>query len=83
MNYKNMANKILALVFCLFLLAIWLRVTYRHIPAVEMFYTAMEGALVGGIADWFAITAIFTKPLGFPWHTALLPRHRGLFRKFY
>lgn len=38
-----------------------------------------EAALVGGVADWFAVTALFEKPLGFPWHTALLPRRRAEF----
>lgn len=76
MNYKNMANKILVVVFALFLLAVWLKHIYRDQQMYIMFYTVMEGALVGGIADWFAITAIFKKPLGFPWHTALIPRHR-------
>ena len=38
-----------------------------------------EAALVGGAADWFAVTALFEKPLGFPWHTALLPRRREEF----
>ena len=38
-----------------------------------------EAALVGGVADWFAVTAFFEKPLGFPWHTALLPRRRADF----
>lgn len=76
MSYKNLANKILAGVFSLFLLSIWLRHVYKDILMIEMFYAVMEAALVGGIADWFAITAIFRKPLGFPWHTALIPRHR-------
>ncbi|GMB02238.1 DUF445 domain-containing protein [Pelosinus sp. IPA-1] len=76
MNYRNMANKILAFVFCLFLLSIWLRYVYRDVLFIEMFYTVMEAAFVGGVADWFAITAIFKKPLGFPWHTELIPRHR-------
>lgn len=31
-----------------------------------------EAAVVGGVADWFAVTALFGKPLGFPWHTALI-----------
>ena len=35
-----------------------------------------EAALVGGVADWFAVTALFKKPLGFPFHTAILPRRR-------
>ena len=40
-----------------------------------------EAALVGGIADWFAVTALFKKPLGFPFHTAILPRRRKDFVK--
>jgi len=33
-----------------------------------------EAGLVGGLADWFAVTAIFRRPLGLPIpHTALIP----------
>ncbi|WP_416829133.1 DUF445 domain-containing protein [Ectobacillus polymachus] len=36
-----------------------------------------EAGLVGGLADWFAVTALFRHPLGIPIpHTALLPRNR-------
>jgi len=36
---------------------------------------AAEAAMVGAIADWFAVTAIFKHPLGIPIpHTALIPR---------
>ena len=35
--------------------------------------------MVGGIADWFAVTALFKKPLGFPFHTAILPNRRAEF----
>jgi uncharacterized membrane-anchored protein YjiN (DUF445 family) len=36
-----------------------------------------EAALVGGLADWFAVTALFRKPLGLPIpHTAILPRNK-------
>ncbi len=76
MKNKNMANKILLIVFVLFLVAIGLKYYYKDKVIVEMFFAIMEAALVGGIADWFAITALFKKPLGFPWHTALIPRHR-------
>lgn len=76
MNYKNIANKILAFVFMLFFLSIYLRYIYKDLLVVKIFSDVVEAALVGGIADWFAITAIFRKPLGFPWHTALIPRHR-------
>ena len=34
-----------------------------------------EAAMVGGVADWFAVTALFRHPLGIPIpHTALIPR---------
>lgn len=75
-NSKNMANKVLLGVFILFLLASGLKYFYKDILLVELFCAVMEAALVGGVADWFAITAVFKKPLGFPWHTALIPRNR-------
>lgn len=37
-----------------------------------------EAAMVGGLADWFAVTAIFRRPLGLPIpHTAVIPRSQG------
>src|SRR5262249_6785063 len=34
-------------------------------------------ALVGGLADWFAVRALFVHPFGIPFpHTALIPRNR-------
>lgn len=36
-----------------------------------------EAALVGGLADWFAVTALFRHPLGLPIpHTAIIPRNK-------
>src|SRR5262249_36616401 len=36
-----------------------------------------EAGIVGGVADWFAVTALFRRPLGAPIpHTALIPRNR-------
>ncbi|AEK57180.1 DUF445 domain-containing protein [Acidithiobacillus caldus] len=36
-----------------------------------------EAAMVGGLADWFAVVALFRHPLGLPIpHTAILPRQR-------
>ena len=37
-----------------------------------------EAALVGGLADWFAVTALFRHPLGLPIpHTAIIPTRRA------
>lgn len=36
-----------------------------------------EAAMVGGLADWFAVTALFRHPLGVPIpHTAIIPRNK-------
>ncbi|MDZ4761961.1 MAG: DUF445 domain-containing protein [Alphaproteobacteria bacterium] len=36
-----------------------------------------EAAMVGGLADWFAVTAIFRRPLGLPIpHTAVIPTNQ-------
>lgn len=40
-------------------------------------YAGSEAALVGGLADWFAVTALFRHPLGLPIpHTAVVPRNK-------
>ncbi len=37
-----------------------------------------EAAMVGALADWFAVTAIFRRPLGLPIpHTAVIPRNQA------
>lgn len=38
---------------------------------------ALEAGLVGGLADWFAVVALFRHPLGVPIpHTAVIPRSK-------
>ncbi|MGH3507333.1 MAG: DUF445 domain-containing protein, partial [Nocardioidaceae bacterium] len=40
-------------------------------------HAASEAAMVGAIADWFAVTALFRHPLGLPIpHTALVPTRK-------
>lgn len=34
-------------------------------------------ATIGGMADWFGVTALFRKPLGIGFHTEILRRNRG------
>ena len=39
-----------------------------------------EASLVGGLADWFAVTALFRRPLGLPIpHTAVIPERKDQF----
>jgi uncharacterized membrane-anchored protein YjiN (DUF445 family) len=44
---------------------------------IDLLQGGFEAGLVGGLADWFAVTALFRHPLGLriP-HTALLPNNR-------
>jgi uncharacterized membrane-anchored protein YjiN (DUF445 family) len=44
---------------------------------LELIAAGFEAAVVGGLADWFAVTALFRHPLGIPIpHTAIIPHRR-------
>jgi uncharacterized membrane-anchored protein YjiN (DUF445 family) len=46
-------------------------------PWVGFVRAFAEAAMVGGLADWFAVTALFRHPLGLPIpHTAIVPRNK-------
>ncbi len=53
--------------------------TYAMPPGLykELLQAAAKAGFVGGIADWFAVTALFRHPLGIPIpHTAILPNQK-------
>ncbi len=46
-------------------------------PAADLLKAFSEAALVGALADWFAVTALFRRPLGLPIpHTAIIPHNK-------
>ena len=46
-------------------------------PAIGYLRAFCEAAMVGGLADWFAVTALFRHPLGVPLpHTAIIPANK-------
>lgn len=46
-------------------------------PAWGYAHAFAEAAMVGGLADWFAVTALFRRPLGLPIpHTAIIPANK-------
>ncbi len=58
-----------------------LYLTARHYtgvhPAWGYALAFAEAAMVGGLADWFAVTALFRRPLGLPIpHTAIIPENK-------
>ena len=49
----------------------------RTAPAWGWALAFSEAAMVGGLADWFAVTALFRRPLGLPIpHTAIIPTNK-------
>lgn len=51
---------------------------YRETAAGGLLFAACEAALVGALADWFAVVALFRHPLGLKFipHTAIIPNNR-------
>jgi uncharacterized membrane-anchored protein YjiN (DUF445 family) len=48
-----------------------------RLPWLGYIKSFAEAAMVGGLADWFAVTALFRHPLGLPIpHTAIIPRNK-------
>ena len=71
---KIVATGMLLLMAAVFVAARLLGETYVWAPYVESF---AEAAMVGGLADWFAVTALFRHPLGLPIpHTAIIPKNK-------
>ncbi|MEP7094168.1 MAG: DUF445 domain-containing protein [Flavobacterium sp.] len=67
---KASALSLLGFAVLLFIIAV-----YFKIPLLQAF---SEAAMVGGIADWFAVVALFRHPLGIPiWHTAIIPTKKN------
>lgn len=75
----NKADTALLTSFVFFLAALGLHLYFPATLWTDGLLMVSEAALVGGVADWFAVTALFQKPLGFPYHTAILPRRRDSF----
>jgi len=72
---KRVAGCLLLLAALLYVLAT--TIEGRH-PAWGYLASFAEAAMVGAIADWFAVTALFRRPLGLPIpHTAIIPRSKA------
>ena len=71
---KAAATGLLVVMAILFVAARLAEPTY---PAASWLKAFAEAAMVGGLADWFAVTALFRHPLGLPIpHTAIIPRNK-------
>jgi len=71
---KVAATGLLLVMAAVFVAARALEHRYPGLSYVKAF---AEAAMVGGLADWFAVTALFRHPLGLPIpHTAIIPRNK-------
>jgi len=73
---RLIATALLAAMAATFALAHFMERSGGH-PAWSWLSAFAEAAMVGGLADWFAVTALFRHPLGLPIpHTAIIPRNK-------
>ena len=71
---RRTATGLLAAMAALFVLSHHFRNAH---PAWPWLLAFAEAAMVGGLADWFAVTALFRRPLGLPIpHTAIIPENK-------
>jgi uncharacterized membrane-anchored protein YjiN (DUF445 family) len=71
---KRQATGLLVLMGAIFILA---RMLEPQHPWLGYIRATAEASMVGGIADWFAITALFRHPLNIPIpHTAIIPSRK-------
>ncbi|MGA5703988.1 DUF445 domain-containing protein [Peterkaempfera bronchialis] len=76
---KALATGLLLLATAVYALARWAEAAGAGAWAgyVE---TAAEAGMVGALADWFAVTALFRRPFGLPIpHTAIIPTKKDVF----
>ncbi|WP_438731773.1 DUF445 domain-containing protein [Parasphingorhabdus sp. DH2-15] len=72
---RIIATSLLLLMAVIFIAT--LQLEEQH-PAWGYVVAFAEAALVGGLADWFAVTALFRHPLGLPIpHTAIIPTNKN------
>ena len=70
---KAAATGLLVLMAAIFIAARQFETAYPWLGYIKAF---AEAAMVGGLADWFAVTALFRHPLGLPSpHTAIIRRN--------
>jgi uncharacterized membrane-anchored protein YjiN (DUF445 family) len=71
---KLVATALLVVVSVMFLIARWQEQHHGWVGYVRAF---AEASMVGALADWFAVSALFRHPLGLPIpHTAIIPHRK-------
>ena len=73
---RIVATCLLVVMACIYGAARWGEAAWPA-PWIGFVRAFAEAAMVGGLADWFAVTALFRHPLGLPIpHTAIIPHNK-------
>ena len=73
-RHKAVATGLVLFMAALTVATYWLPPSF----ATEILQASAKAGFVGGIADWFAVTALFRHPLGLPIpHTAIIPAQKA------
>jgi len=73
---KRLATGLLVFVTLVYISATWFEAQFTWLEFVS---ATAEAAMVGAIADWFAVTALFRHPMGLKIpHTAIVPRKKDV-----
>ena len=71
---KRRATALLVIAAVVFVVA---RLLEPRFPWLGYLRATAEASMVGGVADWFAVTALFRQPMGLPIpHTAIIPARK-------
>lgn len=71
---RRLAPVSLILAIALFLVTL----PFPDVFIIALLHAFSEAAMIGGLADWFAVVALFRHPFGIPIpHTAIIPKHRA------
>jgi len=66
------------------ILLIIMRLYHEQAPWIDILVTGAEAGMIGGLADWYAITVLFHDPFKYIWtprfirdHTQIIPRNKN------
>ncbi|GKU80638.1 DUF445 domain-containing protein [Niallia sp. NCCP-28] len=78
MSKKKSSRKLARISLIVMLVGFLGTMPFQDTLWILLLHGGFEAGLIGGLADWFAVTALFRHPLGLPIpHTALLPKNRN------
>jgi uncharacterized membrane-anchored protein YjiN (DUF445 family) len=77
-HYEHARAMATGLLLCMAGLFVTALIWEPRYPSLSWLRAFAEAAMVGGLADWYAVTVLFRRPLGLPIpHTEIIPRNKA------